>query len=168
MILYIVRHAIAAAPEYGIADEDRDLTREGIEKMKQAAAGLRAADAVPDLILTSPLVRARHTAAILMSAFDDQPVLKETAALATSARRSDVYREILKYRKTGRVMIVGHQPLLGEIAGEIVNGSAARPFDFKKGGACAIEIERFEPTFQGSLLWLTTPAILRKISADDP
>ncbi len=67
MRLYIVRHAIAAPHGTpGIPDDDGPLTEEGIKKMRQAAAGLRSLDYVPELILTSPLLRARQTAEILM------------------------------------------------------------------------------------------------------
>ena len=60
--LYLIRHAIAVPHgTRGVAEDDRYLTEEGIEKMKKGAAGLRALGVKPDLILTSPLARARQT-----------------------------------------------------------------------------------------------------------
>ncbi len=59
--------------------------------------------------------------------------------------------------------VVGHQPSLGEIAGEIAWGSAQCYIEFKKGCACAIEIEDLSPLPRGTLLWLLTPSILREL-----
>jgi phosphohistidine phosphatase len=161
MILYIVRHAIAE--DLKTNDESRELTREGIEKMKKAAAGLRALDAVPEVMLTSPLVRARQTAEILVNAFQGKPGCRQVPALAPAGDRAEVYREILRHGQAASVMLVGHQPSLGEIAGEIAFGSPAAALELKKGGACAIEIERLTARPRGSLLWLATPALLRKL-----
>lgn len=164
MILFIVRHAIAAHGPAGVADEDRELTKEGIEKMKQAAAGLQALGAIPDAVLCSPLVRARETAAILLEAFNGKPAFMLTSALAPSGSRADLYREIRKHEGADGVMLVGHQPSLGQIAGEVAFGSSSCALDLKKGGACALEIERLSPEPRGSLLWLLTPAILRDLA----
>jgi len=165
MILYIVRHAIAEDPRCKADDASRELTREGVEKMRKAAAGLRALDAVPDVMLTSPLVRARHTAEILIETFYRKPTLKQLTALAPAGNRTAVYKAILDYDKAESVMLVGHQPSLGEIAGEIAFGTVAAALDLKKGGACAIEIQKRAARPRGSLLWLATPAMLRKLSA---
>ncbi len=61
-------------------------------------------------------------------------------------------------------MLVGHQPSLGEIAGEIVWGSPDHFLDLKKGGACAIELESVRGIPKGSLISLLTPSILRKMT----
>jgi len=164
MILYIVRHAIAETLRPGITDGERKLTEEGIKKMKEVAAGLRTVDAVPEVILSSPLVRARQTADILMEAFDRKPELKMLAALAPPGDRPELYREIRKHEKADGVMIVGHEPLLGAIAAEVLSGSLDCRLTFKKGGACAIGIARMSPVPGGSLQWLMPPSILRRLS----
>jgi len=163
MILYIVRHAIAE-PQGAAADAERALTEEGIEKMKKAAAGLRAANAIPDVILSSPLVRARQTAEILNEAFDGKALFKMIPSLAPSGNRAELNRELRRHEGAAGIMLVGHQPSLGEIAGEITCGSSGCPLELKKGGACAIEIEKLAPAPRGTLLWLMPPAILRKLA----
>ncbi len=162
MILYIVRHAIAEAQ--GVTDAERELTKEGIERMEKAAAGLRSLGIAPEIILTSPYVRARQTAEILLDAFGAGPSLKVTPALVPHGNRAELYREILKQDGIGEIMLVGHQPSLGKIAGEIAWGSAEHALDLKKGGACAIEIDKITASPRGILLWLVTPSILRKIA----
>ncbi len=164
MKLYIVRHAIAVPHGTpGVAEDERPLTPEGISKMEKAARGLRALEVKPDLVLSSPLPRARKTAEIVLAALGAKIKLSLTDTLAPGGRRSDLYRELEKQSALESVMIVGHQPSLGEIAGEIVWGSAEQYVELKKGGACAIEIDRLAAIPTGTLLWLVTPAILRDL-----
>jgi len=166
MRLYIVRHGIASPHGTpGVREEDRALTEEGIHKMREIAAGLRALDYVPGILWSSPLLRAKQTAEILLEFFGKETEFKLVSALAPSGSRPELYRDIgLCSRKHQSLMIVGHQPSLGEIAGEIAWGSAERYVEFKKGGVCAIDLESSEGTPKGSLVSLLTPSILRKIT----
>jgi phosphohistidine phosphatase len=165
MDLYIVRHAIAilhGTP--GIQEDDRTLTKEGIKKMQQVAAGLRTLGYIPDLILSSPLIRASHTAEILLEAFGKRVGMKIAPALAPGGSRPELYRQIAQYAKElESLMLVGHQPSLGEIAGEIVWGSPEHFVELKKAGMCAIKVESVQGIPKGSLESLLTPSILRKI-----
>ncbi len=165
MILYLVRHAIAVdhgTP--GVAEDERPLTAKGIEKMSEVAAGLRELGISPELIISSPLPRAKQTADILVEAFGGDIPLTLSSALAPSGSRASIYREIGSQRKHESLMIVGHQPSLGEIAGEIAWGSAQHYVELKKGGTCALDVEALDSVPRGTLLWLLTPSILRKLS----
>ncbi len=167
MRLVILRHAIAEAHGTpGVAEDDRPLTAEGIARMQKAAGGLRTLEPAPGLILTSPLPRARQTAEIVAEAFSGKhrPPLRVVDALAPGGRRQDVYRAIAASGDLECIMLVGHQPSLGEIAGEVAWGSAERYVELKKGGACAIDLDETQPTPAGSLVWLLTPAILRALA----
>ncbi len=168
MNLYIVRHAIAIpSGTPGIKDEDRPLTEEGIAKMREAAAGLRSLGYMPELILSSPLPRARQTAEILLKAFGKGIKLKINPALAPSGARQELYRDIgLLEKNLKALMIVGHQPSLGEIAGEIAFGSPEHFIELKKGGMCAIELESVRGIPRGSLVALLAPSLLRKMSPE--
>jgi len=163
MILYIVRHAIAAPCRPGVSDKDRELTEEGIAKMKKAAAGLAAIAAIPDVILSSPLSRARQTAEILMAAFSDRPRLKVIPSLAPQGNRAELYEEIRSHQSHDGVMLVGHEPLLSDLTCEILSGSPGCFLTLKKGGACAIDIAKMSPAPSGFLRWLIPPAILREL-----
>lgn len=163
--LYIVRHAIAVPPgTRGIPEDERPLTDDGVRKMKEAAEGLGRLKARPALILSSPLRRARQTAEILQDVLASRTALEVTDSLAPAGKRSGLYAEILARASLDSLMIVGHQPSLGQIAGEIVWGSADCFVEFKKGGACAIDLEQEGPPPRGSLLWLMTPSALRKLA----
>ncbi len=162
MILYIVRHSDAVpSGTPGVHEDQRPLTDKGIRKMKEVARGLRLIDVLPELILTSPLPRAKETADIIAEALGGQVMMTEN--LAPTGSRPELYRELRMHRKRASLMMVGHQPSLGEIAGEIAWGSSDHCLELKKGGACALEIARLDPVPTGTLLWLITPALLRRI-----
>jgi phosphohistidine phosphatase len=164
MRLYIVRHATAdphGTP--GVRDDDRALTKEGIQKIREAAAGLRSLDYIPEAVLSSPLLRARQTAELLLEVFGKGIEFKITPSLAPSGSRQELYREIALYdKKLKSLMLVGHQPSLGEIAGEIAWGSPDHYVELKKGGTCAIDLESVRDIPKGKLVSLLTPSILRK------
>src|SRR5215470_13454393 len=82
--LYLMRHGIAADLGEGgvIKDADRPLTMEGRAKMKQAATGLRELELKFNLVLTSPLLRARQTAEAVAEVLDLQHRVKILESLA--------------------------------------------------------------------------------------
>ncbi len=115
MRLYLVRHAEAARGE---PDDLRPLTPSGREAARALGARLAAEGAHPDLVLSSPLLRARETAAELCRALGCAAEPDER--LAPGATAEDVRAAI-----TGRgdqVVVIGHQPDCSQIAAEISGG----------------------------------------------
>ena len=104
MRLLIVRHAKAAPGE---PDELRPLTLEGREQARKLGEELRGRGLAPDAVLTSPLLRARETAAALGLG---EPEVDER--LAPGATPDDV-REAASGRGE-TVVVVGHQPDCGQ------------------------------------------------------
>src|SRR5262245_41820779 len=81
--IYVVRHAIAEMRgEAWPDDSKRPLSEAGILRMRKNARGLLRLGVEIDVILTSPLVRARQTAEILAATFDVRPPLVVSDALA--------------------------------------------------------------------------------------
>src|SRR5688500_19460975 len=73
MQLLIVRHAIAMEREEfaktGRPDSDRPLTDTGRRRMRKNARGLQRISPHPDLIVTSPWLRAADTARVIAETF---------------------------------------------------------------------------------------------------
>src|SRR5215208_5534472 len=114
--LYLVRHAIAAerGPNYP-DDRERPLTSEGVARFKQAVEGLKEVDVKLELIVTSPLVRATHTAELLAAGIGGKPRMEQLEALAPGGRMAQVLEAISKYSKRlHNIAMVGHEPDLGE------------------------------------------------------
>jgi phosphohistidine phosphatase len=164
MKLYILRHAIAVhRGTPNVEDDARPLTEDGVRKMKKAAAGLKSLGLAPEVILSSPLERAKQTAEIVRGTVGAMAELRLIPALSPSGHRDDVFQEIREYTSARELMLIGHQPSLGEIAGEIAFRSSACFVELRKGGICAIELDRLSPTPRGTLLWLLTPSVLRSL-----
>jgi phosphohistidine phosphatase len=127
MRLVLVRHAEAAP---GSPDELRTLTAKGVEQARQLGERLRSAGIEADVVLTSPLLRARETGAALGFG---APEAHE--ALAPGATDEDVREAI-----AGRgdiVIVVGHQPDCGRIAAAL--GEGVEP-EFPPAGAVVLDL----------------------------
>jgi phosphohistidine phosphatase SixA len=106
MRLFVVRHA-AAAP--GDPDELRPLTDAG--RAAARALGARLAAETIDVIVSSPLLRARETAEAIARAAEAPVEVDER--LAPGATADDVREAVAGRGAT--VVTVGHQPDCGEI-----------------------------------------------------
>jgi phosphohistidine phosphatase len=131
--LYIIRHGIAAerGEEYP-DDSKRPLTNEGIARLRKEAKALDKLDVAFDLILTSPLVRARQTAAIL--AEETGAELRVEPLLAPGATVEELRRAVAGI--DGAVATVGHQPDCSEIALAVIG----RDPGFPPGGSAPLEL----------------------------
>ena len=160
--LYLIRHGLAGerGPEWP-DDSKRPLTEEGLSKLRKEARGLRELDVGFDVIVTSPLVRARQTADTLAEVLETKAPLVSSDALAPAGSPAAVIQEIAKHARKGRVALVGHEPNLGELAAHLIH--ARSPLSFKKGGVCRIDFDVPPPKGSGSLVWFLPPKVLRKL-----
>jgi phosphohistidine phosphatase len=127
--VYLVRHAEAAP---GRPDASRRLTPAGRETARRLGEEI-AAEARVDAVLTSPLLRARETAAAIAEAAG--VAAEATELLAPGATDAD-----LRAAVDGRgaiVVAVGHQPDCGRIAAAVLGG--AEPA-FPPGGVVCLDV----------------------------
>ncbi|HEY2542990.1 MAG TPA: histidine phosphatase family protein [Gaiellaceae bacterium] len=109
MRLLIVRHAEAAPGE---PDELRSLTPEGREHARALGERLRRDGLAPDAVVTSPLLRARETAAALALG---EPEADQRLAPGASP---DDFRDVA-FGRGDTVVVVGHQPDCGHAVLEL-------------------------------------------------
>ena len=163
-LLYLVRHAIAE-PRGETPDAERRLTVQGARRMRRAALGLKRLGLVPDLILSSPLRRAEETAGILLPILSPDVSIEIYEPLAPGCPVPQVISGLQKYRRAHRLVLVGHQPALGELASQLLSSSSTLvPLPFKKGGAAAIEVSALPPRAAGILKWFLTAKHLRLLA----
>src|SRR5271169_6711524 len=115
MNICILRHGTAEDRSPGVAEEGRRLTKEGRRELKMVLRQARAAGVTPNLILTSPLIRAVETAAMARDALACNRVV-ETKALLPDIAPAQVWREIRAQQGMKEIMLVGHEPQLSRIA----------------------------------------------------
>lgn len=160
--LYLIRHGLAdeRGPEWP-DDSKRPLTDDGISKLRKEARGLRQLDVGFDVIVSSPLVRARQTADVLAEVLETKAAIVSSDALAPAGSPAAVIQEIARHARKGYVALVGHEPNLGELAAHLIH--AREPLSFKKGGVCRIHFDVPPPKGAGALVWFLPPKVLRKI-----
>ena len=108
------------------------------------------------------MVRAKHTAELLVAGLASQPRTEELDALAPGGRLPAVLEAVATFSKRyRRIALVGHQPDLGELASKLMQ--ARGEIEFKKGSVCCIELDGAMPTGPGIVRWLLPPKALRKI-----
>ena len=161
--LYLIRHGLAAERGENYPDDTkRPLTSKGIERLRQEAKALAALDVTFDVILTSPLVRARQTADVLAGGFRQPPSIVTTPVLAPGASHNAIVDELAKQsHRRKRIALVGHEPGIGELAARLLG--LRKPLEFKKGAIARIDATALPPTGPAQLRWFLTPRILRKI-----
>jgi len=160
MKLFLIRHGIAAERGSYTNDAKRPLTEEGRQKTAQVAQRLHHLGLKFDLLLTSPLVRARQTAEILQDAGLSLH-LEEFAALAPDGEIQDWISWLEFWRdrtQRNQLALVGHQPDLGNWAEVLVWGEAKEKLVVKKAGVIGLELPKTgTPIGQSQLFWLSSP-----------
>jgi phosphohistidine phosphatase len=163
MELYIVRHGIAVDREDPNcpADPERFLTDEGIEKTQQVAKGVAEVATIPDLLLTSPYLRAVQTAEIFAAHLEyPKQNIRKSDLLLPGEEPLQLFRELARNKDLSTVFVFGHAPHLDDVIATAL-GSKHHISSLKKAGVALVELKRLVPP-SGELVWLATPKLLRK------
>jgi phosphohistidine phosphatase len=106
MQLYLLRHAEAV--NHAASDAERALTEKGVEQAHAVGRFCAKRKLAPDLVVTSPYLRASQTAQLVATALN---ATVETAGFLASGMRPECgAAELKSYERFGRLMIVGHEP----------------------------------------------------------
>jgi phosphohistidine phosphatase len=163
MILYIVRHGIAVDPTDPKSPPEalRPLTATGVQKTRSAALGLSSMGAKPDVLISSPYVRAAQTAEIFAEALGFSPEkIRVSEALKPAGNPAEFLREI-SHLKSKEIACFGHAPNLDLMISHLAG--ARGPFtELKKAGVACFEQTHAHSRWE--LRWIVTPKILRKLA----
>ena len=154
--IYILRHGRAEkrAPSVN-GDEGRSLTGEGRTEILGVAEFLASRDVVFGCIATSPYVRALETAKIVAKALGKGGIVVQWDELKPGSSIEALESRIAGRPEEESVLIVGHEPLLGEFTGYMISGGGDAAIAMGKGGLAKIRNARFDPV-GGELQWLLT------------
>jgi phosphohistidine phosphatase len=157
MRVYFLRHGKAEDRALW-RDEDaaRPLTAEGVKEMRREAKALRAMDLALDLIVTSPLARARKTAEIVADELGPGGRLVEDARLAPGFDVRRLGQLLAEHGPAQSVMVVGHEPDFSATVAELIGGG---DIVMKKGGLARVDVTA-PAAGGGQLVWLLTPPLL--------
>lgn len=166
MKLYLIRHAIAensGTSDYG-DDRLRPLTEKGREKMKKIADAIKILGVKPDLIVSSPYIRASQTASILAKTFKYREEIAYSDSLVPMGEPDDMIGEINEKYSVDELMLVGHEPNLSTLASVLLSGNPDVSINFKKGGICCLSVDDLHYDRKAVLEWLITPKISIKMT----
>lgn len=118
MQLTVVRHANAVSPQAGLKDFHRPLTDEGRQEAKAAATRFIAeAASKPDLLLSSPAVRALETAKIFAAELGYDPARIQTDSRLYPGSMDAIGGVVGEIGPDIRYAVVfGHNPGISEFA----------------------------------------------------
>ncbi|MBL9094261.1 MAG: histidine phosphatase family protein [Planctomycetaceae bacterium] len=160
MRLYIIRHAWAEEPGPQWADDSqRPLTADGRKRFRKVVEALAERGFAPQVIATSPYVRARETADLIVRHLGRNTPQLETvdalrcgsdlaAALQWSAGRTE-----------DEVAWVGHMPDVAEMTAALI-GDKRTGIDFNKGAVAALDFGGRPTQAAGVLRWFVTAKLL--------
>lgn len=156
MDLILLRHGLAedSHPE---GDFPRALVDKGREQARRAAKLLKGAGLLPEIVLTSPLVRARQTAEEFCQTAG-MPGAVIQGWLACGMSPETAMTELTAYRDFKTVAIVGHEPDFSELIQWIL-GAGGGGVEVKKGAVACLRIS--PPAQHGVLRYLVPPKLAK-------
>ncbi len=152
MILYFLRHGDAGTQASGMADDERLLTDDGIAALRSAAPLWRRLNLRPDVVLTSPLARARQTADLFCEAIGGEPIADD--GLRPGASWGNLARAMSVHPDARRVLFVGHEPDLSSAIAELSGAGSVR---MRKGSLACLEFYGVPEPGAGEIAWLLDP-----------
>jgi phosphohistidine phosphatase len=173
MRLYLMRHGPAGNGATWTGDDRlRPLTEKGVRRMRAAADGLKRLHPSIDVLLTSPLARARQTADLVGEALN-LPV-EENEALAPGFSLAHLAGLFTIYTDAHGLMLFGHEPDFSILIARLITPRGDAQIMMKKGACCALNLPEESPTTtlaakqlagSATLLWLMTARQLAQISS---
>lgn len=115
--LYIVRHGKSIQNYGDISDIDRPLTERGINDGYTMAERLLVQEKIPEKIISSPAVRALHSATIFARTFNfsyNEIIVNEDFYLAETNIVLDIIKQTVN--SINSLMIFGHNPTFTDLA----------------------------------------------------
>lgn len=140
MLLYLLRHA--EAEPHRPEDFGRRLTDEGRTQSLRVGRFMAGLGLCPDLVLASPVLRAKETAEIFVGELGlSQPDMAPWLACGMSPDAA--CDELAAYAKLDTVMIVGHEPDFSSLAAHLLGlSSGGGAVDIPKASLTGIEMKR--------------------------
>jgi phosphohistidine phosphatase len=166
MRIYLIRHSNAVDIEAADLepDDQRPLSEKGREKMKNIALALKALGVKPNLIVSSPYVRAEQSAQILKKVLECKKDLAINESLVPLGNANNIIGEINEKYSVDELILVGHEPCLSGLIGVLVTSAPEILITLKYGGVCCLSVDDLRMQRVAAMEWLLTPKILSTIA----
>ena len=139
MQLYLLRHANADTP--AATDFDRALSPMGVNQARTVGWFCREHGLIPEIVLTSPLLRARQTAEHFTQTLGVPPA-EVASFLASGMSPHMALTELKAYKEFENVLIVGHEPDFSMLIAELLGLPSPEHVSVKKASLTRLSVKR--------------------------
>lgn len=154
--LYLLRHAHAGDAAAWAGDDDlRPLSEKGRRQAGRLGDLLAEIGFAPDVVLTSPLVRALETAEVVAGSLDVR--VRRDSRLGGPLDLAVLDGILSDAGDPVRPLLVGHDPDFSELVSALVGA----PIPMRKGALARIDVGRPLAPGAGELRWLLPPDVKR-------
>lgn len=141
MQLLLLRHGKAESSSAG-GDFSRKLEEKGHEQARHAARILAAANLLPDLVLSSPVIRAKQTAISFTNAAGiPGPIFLDWLSCGMSPETA--LAELGHFPEFESIMIVGHEPDFSRLIGHCLGTTSE--IQVRKGSVTCLDLRPPSP-----------------------
>ena len=155
MRLHLLRHAHAGdAIDWEGDDDLRPLTQKGRHQAERLGRFLHDHSVRPDVIVSSPKVRALQTAEIVAAELG--MTVRRDDRLAGSFGKRELWA-LLDELGAREPMLVGHDPDLSDLLTYLIDAAG---LSMRKGALATIDLETRLGDGEGALRWLLPPELL--------
>jgi phosphohistidine phosphatase len=154
MELYLLRHG-SAEDSHPAGDPARELTDEGRAQTAAVVAAARQGGMNPSLILSSPYIRAKQTAAIAGS-------FTTMDSLTPYGSPEALWSDVRDYPHEPAILLASHEPLMSHFAAWLL-GCPSLQIQMKKSALIRIDLSGTGAQPRGILRWMLTPALCQKV-----
>jgi phosphohistidine phosphatase len=160
MHLYLMRHGPASWPNWAEADDKRPLTPDGASLIQAEGRALAKLGLQPDVILYSPLVRARETATHIAAALNLLDHLRECQPLQPGFDFNRLRYVLNEYADRESLFLVGHMPDVADVTRALTKAEVK----FSEGTIAHLKVSKPNESPKGTLLWLATAELLTALT----
>ncbi len=177
MNLYLMRHADAGVPrENPVLDAKRGLVKEGKQQCMMMAGMLVGLRAQIDVIVSSPLKRARQSAQFVATEMGFDAAISTSPALAPDGDFTAFQQLLAEHAGREGLLVVGHNPNLHRFLARLIspncngnghgagtngasNSMTGGPIRMRKGSVARVDMAKRPPQLQ----WLIDPRLARVV-----
>jgi phosphohistidine phosphatase len=156
--LVIIRHG--RAEDFAETDEKRALTAEGRDELNALIPLWGKMLPAPDLILSSPYLRARESAICVQQQLAPELPLEISSLLTPESYPLEIF-QFLKSESAETVWLFSHQPLVSHLVSIAVSGRESTNISFPRAGAAFVQFPGVIADGKGRLRALLRPEQLR-------
>jgi phosphohistidine phosphatase len=132
--------------------------------MRKVARGMRTMGLSFDRVFSSPFLRTKQTAEIVVGILQPDHSIEYAEQLEPEGDREVFIGELItKCQANDRILVVGHEPYLSGLISLLLCGDDSLEMNFRKGGVCQLTISSLRLGKCAVLEWLLTPKQLKDL-----